>query len=62
MRLGPFLWPVLLLPYAALPLQPDADVPDDVAAWLEAIGHRTYAPATEKSRAGGAGAGPDDND
>mgnify|MGYP006282351575 CR=1 FL=1 len=113
-RLGPCLWPVLLLPYAgwiaqargravaltaaglsatvgpegaldwegdpllpridALTLAPSApppraealctqaEVAPDIAAALDALGHRTYAPATEASRLAGAGAGLTDND
>jgi len=115
-RLGPCLWPVLVLPYAAWiaqarsspfslswggthavidhdgtlhlgpcqpllpraealalsedgaptapprPLRSEAEIAPEAAARLETLGHRTYAPATEESRASGAGAGLTDND
>lgn len=46
------------------PVAPTTRATPDIVAWaqIEALAHRTYAPATEESRALGAGAGLSDND
>lgn len=49
-------------PGTALPDQWRTDISAEVAARLNALAHRTYAPATEESRRAGAGAGLSDND
>ena len=45
-----------------LPVQDRCEMPGDAAEVLQRFAHRTYAPATEESRAAGAGAGLTDND
>ena len=42
--------------------QSRVNVPQDILDQLNSLAHKTYAPATEKSRLTGAGAGPSDND
>ena len=49
-------------PARGLPTTTEVAIPADTLAALEALGHRTYAPATEASRLSGAGAGLTDND
>lgn len=47
---------------AALAIRNGREIPPEASCVLHAFAHRTYAPATEASRAAGAGAGTSDND